>query len=73
MDDQVRWEVTVLEPGESRTFSFQVTAGGGREVINERYAVTCAEGVTAVGAPVVTRIADGGTRIYLPLVLKNAR
>ena len=49
------------------------TAASGREVINERYAVTCAEGVAAVGAKVVTRIAGDGTRIYLPLVLRNAR
>jgi uncharacterized repeat protein (TIGR01451 family) len=71
---QVRWEALVLEPGESRTFAFRVTVGSGREVVNEQYAVTCAEGVTAVGAPVVTRIAGGGGNwIYLPLVLRNAR
>lgn len=72
--DQVRWEALVLEPGESRTFAFRVTVGSGSEVVNEQYAVTCAEGVTAVGAPVVTRIAGGGGNwIYLPLVLRNAR
>jgi uncharacterized repeat protein (TIGR01451 family) len=69
--DQVKWETSVLEPGESRTFAFQVTVGSGPEVVNDRYAVRCAEGVVAVGAPVVTQITRGGG-IYLPLILRNA-
>ena len=70
--DQVRWDdVPVLEPGESRTFAFQVTVGSGIEVINEQYTVRCAEGVVGKGTPVVTRIGGGGG-IYLPLVFRNA-
>jgi len=70
--DQVRWDdVPALEPGESRTFAFQVTVGSGIRVINEQYAVSCAEGVVGKGTPVVTRIGGGGG-IYLPLVLRNA-
>jgi len=69
--DQVQWETSVLKPGESRTFAFQVTVGSGLEVVNDRYAVRCAEGVVAVGAPVVTRVTGGGG-IYLPLILRNA-
>lgn len=70
--DQVRWDdVPVLEPGESRTFAFQVTVGSGIEVLNAQYAIRCAEGVVGKGAPVITRIGGGGG-IYLPLVLRNA-
>jgi len=70
--DQVRWEIPVLKPGENRTVAFRVKVGSGSEVVNERYAVTCAEGVTAVGAPVITRL-TGGNMIYLPIVMRNAR
>jgi hypothetical protein len=69
--DQVRWEIPVLEPGGSHTLGFRVTVGGGKEVINEQYAVRCAEGVVGVGAPLVTRISGGGNWIYLPVVLRN--
>ena len=71
VSDQVLWETPVLKPGESRVFAFQVTVGGGVEVLNDRYAVRCAEGVIAEGAPVATRVAGGGHFIYLPLVLRN--
>jgi uncharacterized repeat protein (TIGR01451 family) len=71
MGDQVRWEVPVLKPGDSRTFTFQVTVGSGSQVVNDKYGVTCAEGVSAFGPPVVTRIAGGGGNVYLPLVLRN--
>jgi uncharacterized repeat protein (TIGR01451 family) len=35
VDDQVHWEVPVLEPGESRPFEFRVTVGSGRDVVND--------------------------------------
>jgi uncharacterized repeat protein (TIGR01451 family) len=70
--DYVRWETPVLKPGDSRTFVFQVAVGSGFQVVNEQYAVRCAEGVVAVGAPVITRISGGGRLVYLPLVLRNA-
>jgi uncharacterized repeat protein (TIGR01451 family) len=70
--DQVRWTIPVLEPSKSRTFAFQVTVGGDEEVVNSKYAVRCAEGVVAAGAPVVTRITRSSNDIYLPLILRNA-
>jgi uncharacterized repeat protein (TIGR01451 family) len=69
--NQVHWKIPVLKAGDSRTFAFQVTVESGREVVNDQYGVTCAEGVSAAGAPVVTRIAGGGGNVYLPLVLRN--
>ena len=72
MGDEVQWTASTLEPAESREFGFAVTVTekSGVEVVNERYGVTCAEGVTALGEPVITKIGGGG-RIYLPLVLKQ--
>ncbi|GEM_PF-1456446 len=66
----IRWQSSALGPGESRQFSFQVLVGNVQEVVNRDYAVTCAEGVFAAGAPVVTRVRGGGT-IFLPLVMRN--
>ena len=68
-DAQVAWEILVLNPEEHREFEFDVTVGGGRSVVNDQYAVTCYEGVTAEGKPVVTQISGGA--IYLPLVLRK--
>jgi uncharacterized repeat protein (TIGR01451 family) len=69
--DEVRWELNVLEPGESRIFAFQVTVDSGNEIVNDRYAVRCAEGVVGVGTPVVTTVRSGAGEIYLPVVLKE--
>ncbi len=71
VDDYVRWQTSVLDPGQSRQFSFQVIVGNVQEVVNGDYAVTCAEGVFAAGAPVVTRV-RGGSMIYLPVVMRNS-
>ncbi|MCJ7739552.1 MAG: DUF11 domain-containing protein [Anaerolineae bacterium] len=68
-DTQVAWEVLVLKPEETREFEFDVTVGSGGSVVNDQYAVTCYEGVTAEGAPVVTQIS--GRDVYLPLVLRH--
>jgi uncharacterized repeat protein (TIGR01451 family) len=72
VDDEVQWTASTLEPEESRTsgFAVTVTQESGVEVVNEKYGVTCDEGVTALGEPVVTKIGGGG-RIYLPLVLQQ--
>ncbi len=64
---QLRWEFPVLQPGEARTLTYRAAVTNGQEVINERYRVSSAEGVSAVGTPVVTAITGGG-RIYLPLI-----
>jgi uncharacterized repeat protein (TIGR01451 family) len=70
VDDEVQWELGELLPGASKTFVFQVTVDGGSEIINERYGVTCDEGVIAMGVPVVTTVSGGGGSVYLPLVLR---
>ncbi len=70
LDDYLRWVAPALEPGESRSYSFRVTVGSGRQVVNDRYGVTCVEGVTAHGAPVITRVGGGGN-VYLPLVMRS--
>jgi hypothetical protein len=71
LGNEVHWNVPVLKSGDSRTVTFQVTVESGREVVNDKYGVTCAEGISANGAPVITRIAGGGGNVYLPLVLRN--
>jgi uncharacterized repeat protein (TIGR01451 family) len=53
--DQVHWTSPVLGPGESHVFSFGVKVLDGIGVLNDRYRVSSAEGVSATGAPVFTR------------------
>ena len=65
---QVRWEMPVLKPGEDSAFAFRVKVKGGSQIVNEQYAVSSAEGVTAAGSPVVTSIAGGA--LYLPIIRK---
>ncbi len=69
--NQLRWEVPVLKSGESQALAFRVKVESGQQVVNQLYAVTSAEGITSLGAPVITRV-TGGNMIYLPLVMKNA-
>ena len=69
--ENVRWSIPVIKPGETRSFKFKVTVQAGTEVVNDRYAVRCAEGIVAVGVPVVTEVSRG--YVYLPLVFKNAQ
>jgi uncharacterized repeat protein (TIGR01451 family) len=72
LSGQVWWEIDFLEPGKSRTLEFWVTVDSGTEVRNALYAVRCAEGVVAVGKPVVTRVTEVAYDIYLPLVMRDA-
>ena len=67
----VWWETPVLEPGEGHDVVFQVSVESGRRVVNSQYSVLCAEGVFAVGAPLVTPIASGSPFVYMPLLLKD--
>jgi len=71
--DWIEWQLGVLEPGESKTFEFAVTVDSGSQVVNDQYAVSSAEGVSAVGKPVTTTItiAGGDNIIYLPIVMKQ--
>ncbi len=70
-NDTLRWEWTLQESGEKVEVSYQVTVVQGMEVVNERYGVRSAEGVGALGPPVVTKVGRGGI-IFLPLVVKLA-
>ena len=69
-DTQVAWEALFLDSGETREFAFAVTVGSGQSGVNDQYAVTCNEGVTAVGEPLITQITGGGG-VYLPLVMRS--
>ncbi|MBN1886441.1 MAG: DUF11 domain-containing protein [Thermoflexales bacterium] len=68
--NQVRWEAPVLKPGESRRFAFQVKVGSVLQIVNGLYGVTCAEGVTALGKPLITLVRGGRYGIYLPVIMK---
>jgi uncharacterized repeat protein (TIGR01451 family) len=70
VDGVMTWEWPVLEAMDELKVTFAVTADQGTKVVNAHYAVRCAEGVSAVGPEVITRI-KGGT-VYLPLVLRGA-
>jgi uncharacterized repeat protein (TIGR01451 family) len=64
---QIRWDLLGLGAQDVRTLTYRVTVLSGRQVINECYRISSAEGVSAVGAPVITTVA-GNPNIYLPLV-----
>jgi uncharacterized repeat protein (TIGR01451 family) len=64
----VRWRIPLLQPGERRILTFRVIAESGGRVVNDDYGVSSAEGVYAVGKPVV--ISFGSGRIYLPVILR---
>lgn len=70
--NQLRWTFPALGPGESRTLGFKVTVQASEEVVNDEYAVTCAQGVVAIGEPVVTQVRLAGGKSYLPLISRNA-
>jgi uncharacterized repeat protein (TIGR01451 family) len=70
-DGVVTWNLPVLNPGETLILTFQVTVQGGNEIINDRYAVRCAEGVIAIGEPVVTPVKYPIQRVILPITFKD--
>ena len=65
----VRWTQPLLAPGESLMVFFRARVLGGPEVVNSQYRVVCAEGVSAAGPPVVTKIDSHFT--YLPTVFRQ--
>lgn len=70
-DGEVHWDLPLLEPGESLEVSFGVSVDSGREVVNDLYWVSSAEGVIAYGEPLVTIISEFDfLGVYLPLILK---
>ena len=64
----VQWNLPVLNPHETIKVTFQVTARGGNVIVNDRYAVRCAEGVFAYGEPVYTDIRYTNKRMFMPLI-----
>jgi uncharacterized repeat protein (TIGR01451 family) len=68
--NMVEWILPVLNHGESATRTFQVEVNGGRWIINQDYAVICAEGVSAHGEPVVTKVIYEGRSLWLPVIAK---
>ncbi|MGD8791268.1 MAG: hypothetical protein PVF47_01855 [Anaerolineae bacterium] len=69
--NHIEWKFSALNPGERRTISFRVKVGAVEEVVNDAYAVWCAEGAIDYGPPVVTRVVKKGGRFYLPIILRN--
>jgi uncharacterized repeat protein (TIGR01451 family) len=68
---EVRWQTPLLAPGESRTYSFRVLVGIQDAVINQQYGVRAAEGVVALGDPVITPVDIRQWNVYLPEVRKE--
>jgi len=66
----VQWELPVLNPHETLKLTFQVTVLGGLQIINDSYAVRCAEGVFAYGDPVFTDVYYAVKRQFLPITYK---
>ena len=64
--NEVRADIPVLLAGEQQDLSFRVKVNTFPEVVNVDYWVTCSEGVTSLGEPLVTRVASPGS-VYLPL------
>ena len=65
----IRWNLPLLDPGETLNLTFQVTVQGGVAIINDSYEVSCDEGVFAYGEPVITRVKYPG-QMLLPVVFK---
>jgi uncharacterized repeat protein (TIGR01451 family) len=67
--DEVQWNLAVLNPGERQDLIFRVIVDGGREIVNADYQVISAEGVSAVGAPVITRVKLFDA-VFMPAIFK---
>ena len=71
VDNILVWQTPRLQPGEGSYYSFLVEVGRASTVINDRYGVISAEGVSATGDPVVTTIIGGLHNTYLPVLSKS--
>ncbi len=72
VENVMRWDLSVLRPDETGDLKFRVTVQSGQEVVNDKYGAASAEGATALGLPVITKIKAGtgggpGT-VYLPFI-----
>ncbi|HET6443348.1 MAG TPA: hypothetical protein VFI27_02110 [candidate division Zixibacteria bacterium] len=68
--EELFWYVPLLLPGENQVVAFTVNIGGGSVVVNDKYGVRSAEGISAQGVPVVTQIFGGYRIVYLPAIEK---
>lgn len=68
--DTIQWNLPVLNPGETLKLAFQVVVQGGKEIVNNSYAVRCNEGVFAYGKPVVTRVLFPVNLVHLPFTFR---
>jgi uncharacterized repeat protein (TIGR01451 family) len=74
VDDQVRWTGLTATVETDLMVHFVLTVGdvpSGTLITNDDYGVTCAEGISAMGSPVITRVTVAGWQIYLPLVVRD--
>jgi uncharacterized repeat protein (TIGR01451 family) len=71
-DDTLHWILPVLDHGDAMQLAFQVVVDGGMQVVNDEYFVTCQEGVTAYGEPVITRVSYTEWKIFLPIIQKDS-
>ncbi len=67
----VSWIFPVLNHGDTLPLAFQVEVNGRDQVVNADYAVSCAEGVSARGEPVITRVRTLFHYMFLPVILKH--
>jgi uncharacterized repeat protein (TIGR01451 family) len=68
--DTIQWNLPVLNPGETLKLAFQVVVQGGKEIVNNSYAVRCNEGIFAYGKPVVTRVLFPVNLVHLPFTFR---
>jgi uncharacterized repeat protein (TIGR01451 family) len=69
--NQVQWQLLELAAEATQQLTFRVEVGGGDQIINDDYGVTCPGCEPAYGQPVVTDVRREGTpHIYLPLIFR---
>jgi uncharacterized repeat protein (TIGR01451 family) len=68
--DWVQWQIPVLLPGASFTFTFKVKVVAGEVIVNDQYQVISAEKVSASGVPVYTNVYTPIKVVYLPILRK---
>ncbi len=66
----ILWQLPVLKPSARFQLTFRVKVLGGDVIVNDQYGVTCAEGVSAAGAPVYTPVHTFYRKVYLPVIRK---
>ncbi len=72
LSNTLSWNLPELGPGAEQELAFRVSISGGLELVNAQYGVRSAEGITATGIPLHTKVTGGGG-IYLPIVMRNGR